>query len=161
MATLIRFREPFREIAALQNEMSRLMGGFFDTDGRTNQAWVPAVDVWETDDEIVYAFDLPGIAEDKISVELEDNALTVSGERERTDEVKDDRFYRFERRFGSFSRTIGLPQGTSEDGIGADYKDGVLEIRVRKPEEPKPRRIQVGAASGGATIEGTSTPAES
>jgi HSP20 family protein len=161
MATLIRFREPFREVAALQNEMSRLLGGFFDTDGRTNQAWVPAVDVWETENEIVYAFDLPGIPEDKISVELEDNALTVSGERERTDEVKDDRFYRFERRFGTFSRTIGLPQGTSEDGIGADYKDGVLEIRVRKPEEPKPRRIQVGAASGGATIEGTSTPAES
>lgn len=159
MATLIRFREPFREIATLQNEMSRLMGGFFDTDGRTNQAWVPAVDVWETDDEIVYAFDLPGIAEDKISVELEDNALTVSGERERTDEVNGDRFYRFERRFGSFSRTIGLPQGTSEDGIKADYKDGVLEIHVRKPEEPKPRRIEVGSASGGSTIEGTSTPA--
>src|SRR5438874_880542 len=86
MATLIRFREPFREIAALQNEMSRLVAGFFDTDGRTNQAWVPAVDVWEIEDEVVYAFDLPGIPEDKISVELEDNALTVSGERERTDE---------------------------------------------------------------------------
>ena len=161
MATLIRFREPFREIAALQNEMSRLMGGFFDTDGRTNQAWVPAVDVWETEDEVVYAFDLPGIPEDKISVELEDNALTVSGERERTDEVKGDRFYRFERRFGSFSRTIGLPQGTSEEGVKADYKDGVLEIHVRKPEEPKPRRIQVGSASSGATIEGSSTPTES
>jgi HSP20 family protein len=161
MATLIRFREPFREVAALQNEMSRLMGGFFDANGRTNQAWVPAVDVWETDSDIVYAFDLPGISEDKISVELEDNALTISGERERTDEVKDDRFYRFERRFGSFSRTIGLPQGTSEDGVTADYKNGVLEIRVRKPEEPKPRRIQVGSASGGSTIEGTSTPSES
>jgi HSP20 family protein len=161
MATLIRFREPFREIAALQNEMSRLMGGFFDSDGRTNQAWVPAVDVWETDDEVVYAFDLPGIPEDKISVELEDNALTVSGARERADEVQNDRFYRFERRFGSFSRTIGLPQGTSEDGIKADYKEGVLEIHVRKPEEPKPRRIHVGSASSGATIEGTSTPTES
>jgi HSP20 family protein len=161
MTTLIRFREPFREIAALQNEMGRLMGGLFDTDGRTNQAWVPAVDVWETDNEVVYAFDLPGIPEDTISVELEDNALTVSGERERTDEVQNDRFYRFERRFGSFSRTIGLPQGTSEDGIKADYKDGVLEIHVRKPEEPKPRRIQVGAASSGATIEGSSTPSDS
>src|SRR5436190_1377751 len=161
MATLIRFREPFREMAAIQNEMSRVMGGFFDGDGRTNQAWVPAVDVWETEDEIVYAFDLPGIPEEKISVELEDNALTISGERERTGEVKDDRFYRFERRFGTFSRTIGLPQGTSEDGIRADYKNGVLEIRVRKPEEPKPRRIQVGSASSGATIEGTSAQSES
>ena len=161
MTTLIRFREPFREMAAIQNEMSRVMGGFFDADGRTNQAWAPAVDVWETEDEIVYAFDLPGIPEDKISVELEDNALTISGERERTDELKEDRFYRFERRFGTFTRTIGLPQGTSEDGIRADYEDGVLEIHVRKPEEPKPRRIQVGSASSGATIEGTSSPSES
>ena len=163
MATLVRFREPFREMAALHNEMSRLAGGFFDANGRTNQAWAPAVDVWETDDEIVYAFDLPGIPEDKISVELEDGALTVSGERERTDEVSGERFYRFERRFGTFSRTIGLPQGTTEDGIKADYRNGVLEIHVRKPEEPKPRRIQVGTTSGSneKTIEGTSTPSES
>src|SRR5438270_6749182 len=132
MATLVRFREPFREMATLHNEMSRLMGGFFDANGRTNQAWVPAVDVWETEDEVVYAFDLPGIPEDKISVELEDNALTVSGERERTDEVTNDRFYRFERRFGSFSRTIGLPHGANEDGIKAQYGNGVLEIHVRK-----------------------------
>src|SRR5436189_2446389 len=156
MATLVRFREPFREMAALHNEMSRLAGGFFDANGRTNQAWAPAVDVWETDDEIVYAFDLPGIAEDKISVELDDNALTVSGERERTEEVSGERFYRFERRFGSFTRTIGLPQGTNEDSVKADYKDGVLEIHVAKPEEPKPRRIQVESGSQ-ATIEGAKT----
>ena len=155
MATLVRFREPFREVAALQNEMSRLMGGFFDANGRTNQAWAPAVDVWETENEIVYAFDLPGIPEDEISVELEDNALTVSGQRERIDEASGDRFYRFERRFGVFSRTIGLPQGTSEDSIEADYRNGVLEIHVAKPEEPKPRRIQVGAAPANDTIEGS------
>src|SRR5205085_2759719 len=83
MATLVRFREPFREFAALQNEMGRLMNGMLEGNGRTNQAWVPAVDVWETDEEVVYAFDLPGIAEDEISVELDDNALTVTAERER------------------------------------------------------------------------------
>jgi HSP20 family protein len=124
--------------------------------GRTNQAWAPAVDVWETDDEILYAFDLPGIPEDKIAVELEENALTVSGERERFEEVSGERFYRFERRFGSFTRTIGLPQGTDEDSIKAEYKDGVLEIHVPKPEEPKPRRIQIGGGSQ-ATIEGSTT----
>ncbi len=156
MATLIRFREPFREIAALQNEMGRLMGGLLEgANGRTNQAWMPAVDVWETDDELVYAFDLPGIPEDGISVELDEGALTVSGERQRSHEVSDERFYRFERRFGSFSRTIGLPQGTTEDAISADYKSGVLEVHVRKPEQPKPRRIQVGTGAQ-ATIEGTS-----
>ena len=103
MATLVRFREPVRELQALQSEMlGRLFGGVEGGNGRTNQAWVPAVDVWETENEVVYAFDLPGIPEDKISVEFEDNALTVSAERERTQETNDERFYRFERRFGSF-----------------------------------------------------------
>src|SRR5205085_11679406 len=143
MATLVRFREPFREFAAFQNEMSRLMNGMLEGNGRTNQAWVPAVDVWETGADVVYAFDLPGVSEDKISVELEDNALTVTAERERQEESSDDRFDRFERRFGTFSRTIALPQGVSEDAIKADYKDGVLELHVRKPEQPKPRRIPV------------------
>ena len=161
MATLIRFREPFREIAALQNEMAR----FFDTAlergaGRTNQAWTPAVDVWETEKEIVYAFDLPGIPEDKISVELDEGALTVSAERERQHEVSDERFYRFERRFGTFTRTIGLPQGTTEDAISANYDNGVLEVHVRKPEQPKPKRIQVGGGAQ-ATIEGTSEQTQS
>ena len=153
MATLVRFREPFREMAALHNEMSRLAGGFFDANGRTNQAWAPAVDVWETEDEIVYAFDLPGIPEDKISVELEEGALTVSGERERTDEVSGERFYRFERRFGTFSRTFGVPQGVTESDVHADYENGVLEVHVRKPAQPKPKRIQLGS-SAGAAIEG-------
>jgi HSP20 family protein len=157
MATLVRFREPFRELAALQSEMNRLFGGFLgEGNGRTNQAWLPAVDVWETDNELVYAFDLPGIPEEKIAVEFEDGALTISAERERTHEVSEDRFFRYERRFGSFQRTIGLPQGTAEANISAEYSNGVLEVHVRKPEEPKPKRIQVGAGQK-ATIEGKSS----
>jgi HSP20 family protein len=156
MATLVRW-EPLRELASLQNEMSRFMNTVFEGgNGRTTRTWVPAVDVWETDDELVYAFDLPGIPEEKINVEFEDGGLTVSAERERTDEVSDERFYRFERRFGSFSRTLSLPQGIEESAIKADYNDGVLEIHVRKPEQPKPRRIQVGSGSQ-ATIEGKKT----
>src|SRR5216117_4048085 len=124
MATLVRFREPFREMAALHNEMSRLAGGFFDANSRTNQAWAPAVDVWETEDEIVYAFDLPGIPEDKISVELEEGALTVTGEREREETVEGENFYRAERRFGTFSRTIGVPQGVSDKDVTAHYEHG-------------------------------------
>jgi HSP20 family protein len=152
MANLVRW-DPFREMASLQNDMSRLMTSVLGTGNGESRSWIPAVDVWETEDEVVYAFDLPGIPEDKISVEFEDGSLTVSGERERTDEVSQDRLYRYERRFGSFSRTIGLPQGVSEDSIKADFKDGVLEIHVRKPEQPKPRRIQIGSGEG-ATIEG-------
>src|ERR687885_2884708 len=118
MATLVRW-EPFREIAALQNEMSRFMNGLGEGNGRTTQSWVPALDVWETENELVYAFDLPGIPEEKINVELEDGALTVSAERERTAKVESERFYRFERRFGTFARTIGLPQGVTEESINA------------------------------------------
>jgi HSP20 family protein len=155
MATLVRW-EPFREIAALQNEMSRFMNGLLEGNGRTNQAWVPALDVWETENEIVYALDLPGIPEDKISVELDEGALTISAERERTQEESDERFYRFERRFGPFSRTFGVPQGVTDSDITADYKDGVLEVHVKKPEQPKPKRIQVGSTDK-ATIEGSSS----
>jgi HSP20 family protein len=155
MATLVRFREPFREIASLQQDMARLLNGAFEGNGQTNQAWSPAVDVWETEAELVYAFDLPGIPEDSISVELEDNALTVSAEREREENVDGERFYRYERRFGTFSRTIGLPQGTTDENIRAEYKNGVLEIHVAKPEQPKPKRIQIGSSQNGATIEGS------
>jgi HSP20 family protein len=155
MATLVRW-DPFREITTLQNEMSRLMNTVAGTpaNGGT-RTWAPAVDVWETDNEVVYAFDLPGIPEDEISIEFEDGSLTVSGEREQTQEVSEDRLYRFERRYGSFARSIGLPQGVTEDSIKADYKDGVLEVRVTKPEQPKPRRIQIGSGEQ-ATIEGKS-----
>jgi HSP20 family protein len=155
MATLVRFREPFREAAALHNEMNRFMNSLWEGDGQTTRSWVPAVDVWETDSELVYAFDLPGIPEDKIAVEYEDGAVTVTAEREREQELSEDRFYRFERRYGTFARTIALPQGVTEDAIRADYENGVLELHVRKPEQPKPHRIQIGSTEQ-ATIEGTS-----
>jgi HSP20 family protein len=152
MATLVRW-QPWTELASMQNEMSRLMNGLLEGNGKSVQSWVPALDVWETENEIVYAFDLPGIPEEQISVEVADGSLTVTAARERANEQSDERFYRFERRHGTFTRTIGLPQGVSEDAINADYKDGVLEIHVAKPAETKPRRIQVGGGSQ-ATIEG-------
>jgi HSP20 family protein len=151
--------EPFRELAALQNEMGRWMnqlaGGVGTTPGNgQSSTWLPAVDVWETDSELVLSFDLPGIPEEKVAVELDDSVLTVSGERERMQEHSSERFYRFERRFGQFSRSVTLPAGIKEDEIQANYKDGVLEIRVPKPEEQKPKRIQIGTQGA---IEGKST----
>src|SRR2546423_951626 len=154
MATLVRW-EPLREIGALQNEMSRFMNGLLEGNGRTNQSWIPALDRGETENDVVYAVDLPGISEDKISVELDDGALTISAERERTQEESDERLYRYERRYGTFSRTVGVPQGVTESDISADYKNGVLEVHVKKPEQPKPKRIQIGSGAGG-TIEGQS-----
>src|SRR5439155_11739476 len=150
MATLVRW-DPFREVAALQNEMGRFLNLFREGNGSaTPQAWAPPMDVWETEGDIVYAFDLPGVPEEKISVEFEDGSLTVSAQRERTSEVSDDRLYRVERRFGSFTRTIGLPQGVTEDRISARVVDGVLEVHVGKPEQAKPRRIQIGSEQNGS-----------
>ena len=153
---LVRF-EPFRELTALQNEMGRWMnvlsGGATPGNGQSS-TWLPAVDVWETDNELVLSFDLPGIPEDKIAVELDDNVLTVSGERERTKEHSNERFYRFERRHGTFSRSVTLPAGVTDADISANHKDGVLEVRVPKPEEQKPKRIPVGSQTA---IEGKST----
>lgn len=157
MATLVRWA-PFSELASLQNEMSRFMNGLVEGNGRATQSWIPTADVWETENEIVYAFDLPGIPEDKISVELDEGALTISAEREREQKVEEGRYYRFERRFGSFTRTIGLPQGVTEQSVRAEYRNGVLEVHVAKPEQPKARKIEiaVGADSSPKTIEGES-----
>jgi HSP20 family protein len=149
--------EPFRELAALQSEMSRFMNQFWGTPaaggGNGVSAWLPALDVWETDDELVLALDLPGIPQDQVSIEVEDGVLTVSGERERTVEQSNERFSRFERRYGTFSRSVTLPQGVDESRIRASFADGVLEIRVPKPEERKPKRIEIAASK--PTIEGT------
>ena len=91
---------------------------------------------WETDDEFVYAFDLPGVPQDRVTVEAEDGTLTVTAERERSVEVPRERYHRSERRFGTFARTVGLPQGAATDAIRATFKDGVLEVRlpIRKAE---------------------------
>ena len=144
MATLVRW-EPLQQLASLQNEMSRYMSGVLEGNGRT-QSWAPALDVWETDTEVVYAFDLPGIPEEKISIEVQDGTLSVSAERVKEQEEAGDRFYRFERRYGSFSRAVGLPQGIDESKIAASYVDGVLEVRVPKAEEAKPRKIELGSS---------------
>ena len=140
MTTLVRW-EPFRELASLQTEMGRLMNGLLEGPGRVTQSWVPALDVWETETEVVYAFDLPGIPEEAINIEVNDETLSVSAEREKTEETSEDGFYRFERRHGTFARAVGLPQGVDQDQITARYENGALEIRVPKPEAQKPRKI--------------------
>jgi HSP20 family protein len=118
--------------------MSTLAGGLAPGNGQSS-TWLPAVDVWETDDELVLAFDLPGIPEDKITVELDDNVLTVSGERERTQEHSSDRFYRFERRYGTFSRSMTLPAGVTERDIAA------IQGRCARGVRPQARRAEAEA----------------
>jgi HSP20 family protein len=142
MTTLVRW-EPLRELTSLQTEMGRWMNGLLEGDGRGTQNWVPALDVWETDSDVVYAFDLPGIPESDIAIEVKDDTLTVSAQRDRTEESNENGFYRFERRYGSFARAVGLPQGVDQDQISARYENGVLEIRVPKPEQAQPRKIEL------------------
>jgi HSP20 family protein len=154
MTMLVRW-DPLREAAAMHTELSHLVNGLLGGgNGSQTQTWVPVVDVWETEDTVVYAFDLPGLSEDKITIEAEDGALTVSAARERSSEIDTDRYHRLERRTGEFSRTVGLPQGVSEDEIKATYRNGVLEVRVPKPEQQKPKRISVSVDGKHSTIEG-------
>jgi HSP20 family protein len=154
MATLLRW-DPLRDVQSLQTELARLMSGMSGgSNERQVQAWTPALDVWENEDSVTYSFDLPGIPLEEISIEAEDGRLTVSASRSHASELDTERFYSLERRYGTFSRTVGLPQGVAEDEISAAYENGVLTVSVPKPEQPKPRRIEIsGRESEPQTID--------
>ena len=158
--TIVRW-EPFRELSSLQTEMNRLFNTAFDTtSGGAGSAggarrWTPAMDLLETDDHFVLRADLPGMNESDVSVELEDNVLTVSGERKTEHEERREGFFRMERAYGSFSRSLTLPQGVDADEVSAAFDRGVLEVRFPKPAQRKPRKISIGGAdSEPRTLEG-------
>ena len=161
---LIRW-EPARELNTIQNEMNRLFNTFFDqplpNGGNIGQRrWLPAMDLVESDDDFVLRADLPGLSEKDVNIELEDNVLTVSGERRSEHEERKEGFYRVERASGSFSRSLTLPEGVNPEAIKAGFDRGVLEIRIPKPEERKPRKVAISVGDGNAkTIEGESTDA--
>lgn len=155
--TIVRW-EPLRELGSLQNEMNRLFNTVFETPvpgngGSTMRRWVPSMDLVETDEHFVLRADLPGMSEEDIKIEFEDGTLTVSGERKAEHESKSEGYYRVERAFGSFSRSLSLPQGIDPEAVTASFDRGVLEVRIPKPEERKPRRIEIGGAAQ-QTIEG-------
>ena len=147
--TIVRW-EPLRELGSLQTEMNRLFNTVFDApaggDGGTLRRWMPAMDLVESGDHFVLRADLPGMSEEDIKIELEDGTLTVSGERKAEHETGEEGYYRVERASGSFSRSLTLPKGVNADGVTAGFDRGVLEVRIPKPEERKPRRIEIGAA---------------
>ena len=155
--TIVRW-EPLRELGSLQNEMNRLFNTVFDAPapangGTTMRRWMPAMDLVETDDHFVLRADLPGMSEGDIKIEFEDGTLTVSGERKTEHESGKEGYYRVERAFGAFSRSLTLPQGIDAEAVTAHFDRGVLEIRIPKPEVRKPRRIEIGGAAQ-ETIEG-------
>jgi HSP20 family protein len=151
--------EPVRELSSLQNEMNRLFTTFFDTptngSGETTaRRWIPAMDLVETDDHFVLKADLPGLAEGDVTLEVEDNVLTVSGERKAEHEDKREGYVRVERSYGAFRRSLTLPEGIDPEGVTARFDKGVLEVRIPKPEERKPRRVAIQVGDRPAAIEG-------
>jgi HSP20 family protein len=153
--TIVRW-EPLRELNSLQSEMNRLFNTAFDSgsSGPALQRWVPAMDLVESGEQFVLRADLPGMSEEDIQIELEDGTLTVSGERKAEHEQREEGFHRVERSFGTFSRSLTLPKGIDGDAVSASFDRGVLEIRIPKPEERKPRRISIAANGGQETVEG-------
>src|SRR5688500_9677461 len=148
--------EPAREVDSLQSEVNRVFDAFFGgaANGATRaRRWVPAMDLVETDDHLVLRADLPGLNKDDVNIEIKDGALTVSGERRAEHEDKSEGFYRIERAFGGFSRSLTLPDGVDADKVDASFDNGVLEIRIPKPAARKPHRVEIG----GASVNGTGT----
>jgi HSP20 family protein len=154
--------EPVRELQTVQNEMNRLFNTFFDTPGPGNggqtavRRWIPAMDLVETDNEFVLRADLPGLTENNVNIELDDSVLTISGERKAQHEERKEGYYRVERASGVFSRQLTLPEGVDAAKIQAHFDNGVLEVRIPKPEARKPRKVAISVGGQEAkTIEGT------
>ena len=144
--------DPFRGLTSLQDQVNRL---FEDTvhQGRTNQAdlatWAPAADIYETENELVAKFDLPGVQESDIDIRVENNTLAIRGERKFEKEVNEDSYLRVERAFGTFTRSFSLPNIVKVDNIRAGLQDGVLTIRMPKREEAKPKQIKISVSVDG------------
>jgi HSP20 family protein len=154
--------DPFRDLTALQTEVNRLFSRA-SGDVTDRQSWTPAVDVVETDDAIVLKAELAGMDPADINIEVQDNVLTVSGERRFQEEVKEDKYYRIERRYGSFSRSLALPPTADENKVEAKYDNGLLEITVPKAEIAKPKKITVAVGGGQEpkTVEAAGTEIQS
>ena len=127
--------DPFAGLADLREEMNRLFGG--------DAGYVPSIDIVEEKDNFLVRVDLPGLSKDDVSVTLQDNFLTIKGERKAEAESKDANYYRRERVYGSFSRTFELPGTVDPKKIDAHFRDGVLHVTLPKTEEAKPKQIEV------------------
>ena len=141
--------DPFRDLSILQERMNRV---FEDAAGRgwkgeepsPTTSWSPAVDIYETDNQIMVQAELPGIEKKDIALQLENNVLTLKGERRFEKETKQENYHRIERSYGGFSRAFTIPTIVDEEKIRADYKDGILKIELPKKEQVKSKQIKIG-----------------
>ena len=139
--------EPMRDLMSLQNDMNSLMGALLPNEVRNAAGtWPPFMDVSEGEDAFQIEVDLPGVTPDDVEVTLDQNLLTIRGERKTRNDTDTGNVHRSERRYGEFSRTISLPSHVDADGIQAHFELGVLHVTVPKAEQAKPRRIKVGEA---------------
>jgi HSP20 family protein len=149
MTALARWN-PFSEMRALRERMDRLFEDFwrdpFFGDGELATVWTPALDFSETNDDYVIRLEAPGVKMEDIEVTVQSNVLTIKGKREQSEEHKTETVHRTERFYGSFARSLTLPMGVKTDDVAATYKDGILEIRLPKSEEVKPKKIALKSA---------------
>lgn len=155
--------DPFRDLRGLQDEVNRLFSGQFS---RTSQdevlrgAWSPSVDIFENKNEIVLEAELPGMNAEDVNISIENNVLTLHGERRFEKKDESDNFHRVERSYGSFTRSFTLPPTVSSENAQAEFQNGVLRLTLAKREEAKPRRIEIKASGGGSKAKTIDTTAK-
>lgn len=141
--------DPFRDLVGLQERMNRMFDESFRGAGRSGEdwglggAWAPAVDIYEQDGNIVVKAELPGVDPKDVDVRVENNTLTLRGERKIDNEVKQENYHRVERSYGTFTRSFSLPSVLDQEKIKAEYKDGVLKVTLPKHEQAKPKQINI------------------
>jgi len=149
--TLSRF-EPFRGVSSLQDQINRLFNETVDrSSGEANlTTWAPPVDIYETEHELVVKADLPDVKPEDLDIRVENNILSIRGQRKFEKKINEDNYLRVERAYGSFSRSFSLANTVNTEAIKADYKDGVLTLSVPKREEAKPKQIKVNVQTQAA-----------
>jgi HSP20 family protein len=150
MRTMNRFEQPFRGATTLQEQINRVFGDVVGRNGEESNLtpWAPSVDIYETENELVVKADLPDVNPQDLDIRVENNILTIRGERKFATKVHEDNYLRIERAYGSFSRSFALANSVKSDSIKADYQNGVLTLSLPKREEAKPKQIKVNVGTG-------------
>ncbi len=141
--------DPFHNLSTLQEQVNRLFEGSLPrwSDQSALTTWAPAVDIYETENELVLKADLPDVNENDLDIRIESNILTIKGERKFEEKAKEDNYLRVERTYGSFSRSFSLPSTVDNGSIKADYKNGVLTVELPKRAESKPRQVKINVTN--------------
>lgn len=145
---IVRWLDPFRDLSTIQERMNQIFEDALSRskgkeEGIRAGMWTPAVDIYENNDSVIVKAELPGVTKDQISVEVKDGILSLRGERKFEKEVKEENYHRVERSYGSFQRSFSLPVSVDQDKVTAKFQDGVLEVKLPKKEQARPKQIQV------------------